>query len=127
MENLNKHLHKTVTSRLLIRQELERAQEVLTNTNRRSVSSKHIRHAAVPPVALAATRGAPQVALLHLLVAVLRRDPPDCLHTGSDDSEGTQTRQCDPSLPLHWHDDPPQEVCALLQNLLHNALPVVAL
>ena len=30
-------------------------------------------------------------------------------------------RQCDPSLSFDWHDDPPQEVRALMQDLLDNA------
>ena len=34
-------------------------------------------------------------------------------------------RHCDPSLPSNWHDDPPQTVRALLQNLLHNALSMI--
>ena len=36
-------------------------------------------------------------------------------------------RQCDPSLPSDWHDDRPQQVGALLQNLLHVAFPLVVL
>ena len=31
-------------------------------------------------------------------------------------------RQCDTTLPFDWHDDPQEEVHALLQNLLRNAL-----
>ena len=36
-------------------------------------------------------------------------------------------RQCDPSLPLHWHDAPPQEVRLLLRDLLHAASSVIVL
>ena len=39
----------------------------------------------------------------------------------------THVGPCDPTLSFDWHNDPLQEVRALLQDLLHNALPLVVL
>ena len=36
-------------------------------------------------------------------------------------------RQCERSLSFHWHDDPPQQVRALLHNLLYNAPALVVI
>ena len=38
-----------------------------------------------------------------------------------------RVRQRYSSLPSDWHDDPPQEVRALVQDLLYNALPFIVL
>ena len=38
----------------------------------------------------------------------------------------THVRQCNPSLPFGWCDDPPQGIRALVQDLLNNALPLLA-
>ena len=36
-----------------------------------------------------------------------------------------RVRQCDLSLPLDWHDDPPQDLRALLHDLFHNTLALI--
>ena len=74
---------------------------------------------------LAAARPSPPIAQF---LPVPRVKPTRCnLHAERGGNEGTHVRQCDPSLPSNWRDDPPQEVRALLQNLLHDALSLVVL
>ena len=55
-------------------------------------------------------------------VAMLRWNPPNVIFTRCAVAMTAHARQCDPFLQVNWHDDPPQEVGALLHNLLHDAL-----
>ena len=77
---------------------------------------------------LTAACRAPPVALLPLALAavtMLRRDPPEVLFKRVSVTRRAQVRQRDPSLSFNWHDEPPQDIRAPLQNLLHKALALV--
>ena len=62
----------------------------------------------------------PITVLLLALAAVTvpRRDPPIVIFTRISVAERAHVRQCDSSLSLLWQDDPPEEVRALLHDLL---------
>ena len=129
MEPLNQHVHRTVTSHLLVCQELESADKILTHTLRRSMGPENLRRAAVravlrtqdavrvPPVVLTTARRSPPTALLLLLLFGIFKRIMLTMRT--------HVTQCGPTLSFGWHNDPSQEVRAPLQDLLHNALPHV--
>ena len=76
----------------------------------------------LPTDVAAACRAAPAALFSPFTaVTVLHRDPPDVICKRVSVTMWGHARQCDPSLPLNGHDDPPH-IRALLQNLLHNAL-----
>ena len=73
----SQHLHRTVILRLLVRQELECVDQVVTYSMCRSISFMAVRtilyyqdSVRIPPSALAATWSTPSLALLLLDVAV---------------------------------------------------------
>ena len=70
------------------------------------------------------TRSTPRIALFRFLlaVAVARRNPPDLVFKRIP---MTARALCDPSLPSNWYNDPPQEIRAPMQNLLHDSLPLI--
>ena len=55
------------------------------------------------------------------------RVPPDVISKRVSVAVWAHVRQCDPSLPFNWRDDPPQEIRALLLDLLHEALELIIL
>ena len=135
LKTFHEHVHELSPSICLVCQELECTHQVLAHTIRWSLGSKHLRFAAVravlynqdsvrvPPVVLAATRGTPPVALLLLhpaAVVVPYSYPPDVALQRVTRTVRARVRRCDSSLPFLWHDDLPEEVRALLKNLLHN-------
>ena len=53
--------------------------------------------------------------------------PSTCdLHAKGGGIDSTRTTMC-PSLQVDWHEDPPQEVGALLLNLLHDAPALIVI
>ena len=79
-------------------------------------------HCGPCPITLTTTRRTPPIALL---LAVPRRNPPNVVFKRESVTTWAYVRQSDSNLTFDWHDDPPQEVRALLQNLLRNALSAV--
>ena len=128
------HPDRAVTIFLLVCQEPECIDQVVANSLRGSVSSKHFCFSAVRavcfdqdpiwslPIVLASARRTPPVALL---LSVCRKKPPDVVFKRESVAMRAYIRQDDPSLFCGWHDDPPQQVRACPQIFLYNALPAV--
>ena len=64
-----------------------------------------------------------------VVLAAARCTPPISIYPsiGNKWQCGAHVRQCERSLSFHWHDDPPQQVRALLHNLLYNAPALVVI
>ena len=121
MKALYHPLDKAVTIFLL----LERINQVVANSLRRSVCSKHVCFSAVRavlydqdsvrgfPTALAAARRTSPTALP---LSVPRRRPPDVVFKRVPVAMRAHVRQGDSSLSFNWHDDPPhaEYSCAVL-------------
>ena len=58
-------------------------------------------------------------------LSVHRRNPPDVVFKRESVAKRAHVPHCDPFPPFHWHEDPNQEINALLQNLLLSALSAV--
>ena len=123
LEAFHQKFHRTVTIWTLIRQELERILIKLSQTPcgaacARNTSASRRSVLSCPPIVLATTCRTPPAALL---LPVLLMRPTSVISV----TMRTHVRQCDPSLPLDWNDDPPQEVRALLQDHLRNGLSIL--
>ena len=116
------HLDWTVDIFLLVRQELERIDQIVTHSLRRSVCPKYcgisvvravwFDHASVrsPQIALASSSRTPPVSLR---LSMPRRDPLDAVFKREKVTMRTHVRQCDSSHSVTRYDNPPQEVCVL--------------
>ena len=135
LETLNEPLHKAVTFQLLVGQEVKSAHEIFAHTVRRGVGPKNLRRCGpccpVKPRLCEGSsshigRRTPRTTSCTAS-SVPRRNPPDVVFKRILMTVRAHVRQRGSSLPSDRRDDPPQEARALLQGLLHNALPRIVL
>ena len=119
------HLDRAAAIFLLVWQELERIDQVVTPSLRCRVRSANFGISAVtavlydqdsvrsPPIILRTPPAA-------LPLSVPRRDPPNVVFKRETVAMRVYTRQGDTSLTFDWHDDPLQEVRALARNIRRN-------
>ena len=112
LKTLYHHLDWAVTIILLVCHELERIDQVVTDSIWRRMCSKHLCFSAVGGVlhdqdsvrglaiVLAAARRTPPIALL---LSVSSRDPPDGIFQRVSVARRAYIRQGDPSLSFNWH------------------------
>ena len=133
LKTLNEHLHTAAALRLLVRHKLESA----NRSSRAPCGGAWARNIFGPAAVRAVLYDQDSVRVLPKLIwaphhhlhylPVPRGQPPDVIFNWEAVAVTAHVRQCDPSLPSNWRPDPPQEVRALMQNLLHNALSLIVL
>ena len=120
LQTFKQRVHEALSARLVVRHQLESTHEMCARTLWRGVRPKHLRLAGIRTMKKNSVRVPPSCAGRTprtsgcTVFPVPRRDPPDVIFTRMSVAMRAHVRQCGTSLPIDWHNDPPQDAHALL-------------